>query len=73
LHEYDKALDDLAAAIKDNGDAEECFHQAWAYWAAGKKPEAATALEAAKAKDFNPKKLDPREVSVYEQMKIDLL
>ena len=27
LHEYDKALDDLAAAIKDNGDAEECFHQ----------------------------------------------
>lgn len=71
-HEYDKALQDLAAAIKDNGDAEECFHQAWAFWAAGKKAEALAAFNA-KAKNLDPKKLDPREVSVYDQLKVELL
>ncbi len=72
-HEYDKALQDLAAAIKDHGDAEEYFHQAWACWAAEKKAEALAAFDAAKAKNLDPKKLDPHEVPVYEQLKVELL
>ena len=38
--EPDKALEDLAAAIQDDGAPDQYFHQAWAYLLAGKKTEA---------------------------------
>ena len=67
--EYEKALEDLAAAIKDDGAAEQHFHQAWAYSLAGKKTEAMTAFAEAMKKGLDPKDLDPREVAVYDRMK----
>jgi tetratricopeptide (TPR) repeat protein len=70
--EYDLALEDLAAAVRDDGAPEQCFHQAWAYWLAGKKPEAAEAFDKARSKDLDPKKLDPREVAVYDKLKVEL-
>ena len=42
--EYDKALEDLAAAVQDDkGSPEKRFHQAWAYSLAGKRTEASGA------------------------------
>ncbi len=65
--EPDKALEDLAASIHDEGSGEQYFHQAWAYWLAGKKTEAATAFATAKKKGLDPKNLDPHEVPVFER------
>ena len=70
--EPEKALEDLAAAIKDDGTAEQYFHQAWAYSLAGKKTEASAAFAAAMKKGLDPKDLDPREVSVYYRLKDEL-
>ncbi len=67
--EPEKALEDMAAAIKDDGAAEQYFHQAWAYLLAGKKTEAATAFATALKKGLNPKDLDSREVSAYERLR----
>ena len=67
--EPEKALEDMAAAIKDDGSAEQYFHQAWAYSLAGKKTEASAALAAAKGKGLDPMKLDPHEVPVYDRLK----
>jgi len=70
--EPEKALEDLAAAIKDDGAAEQYFHQAWAYWLAGNKPEASTSFVAAMKKGLDRKDLDPREVSVYDLLQRSL-
>jgi tetratricopeptide (TPR) repeat protein len=67
--EPDKALEDLSLAIKNDGSAEQYFHQAWAYSLAANKAEASAAFAAAKSKGINPKSLDPREVSEYDQLK----
>ena len=67
--EPDKALEDLAAAIQDDGAADQYFHQAWAYWLAGKKTEASAAFAEATKRHLNPKDLDPREVPVYDRLK----
>jgi tetratricopeptide (TPR) repeat protein len=67
--EYEEALQDLAAAVKDDGAAEQYFHQAWAYWLAGKNSEATAAFAAARGKGLDPKDLDPREVPVYDRLK----
>ena len=67
--EYEKALEDLAAAIKDDGTAEQYFHQAWAYSLAGKRNEAMNAFAAAMKKGLDAKNLDPREVPVYDRMR----
>ena len=67
-HEPEKALEDLAAAIKDDGAAEQYFHQAWAYSLAGKKTEASASLRQAMKKGLDRKDLDPREVSVYDRL-----
>jgi len=67
--EPEKALEDLAEAVKDDGTADQYFHQAWAYWLADKKNEASTAFAEALKKGLDPKGLDPREVSVYERLK----
>ena len=71
-HEPEKALEDLAAAIKDDGSAEQYFHQAWAYSLAGKKTEASAAFAQAVKKGLDPKDLDPRETSVYDRLKAGL-
>ena len=70
--EPEKALEDLAAAIADDGSAEEYFHQAWAYSLAGKKAEATAAFAHAVQKGLDPKDLDPRETSVYDHLKDNL-
>jgi tetratricopeptide (TPR) repeat protein len=67
--EPEKALEDLAAAIKSDGGAKQYFHQAWAYWLAGKKAEASVAFGAAIKKGLDPLDLDPREISVYDRLK----
>ena len=66
--EPEKALEDLAVAVKDNGTAEQYFHQAWAYSLAGRKTEATAAFAAAKKKGLDPKNLDLRDVSVYDRL-----
>jgi len=70
--EPDKALEDLAAAIKDDGAAEQYFHQAWAYCLAGKKSEASAAFVTATKKGVDRKDLDPREVPYYDQLQRSL-
>ena len=70
--EYEKALEDMAAAIQDEGTAEQYFHQAWAYSLAGKKSEASEAFATAMKKGLSPMDLDPREVPVYNQLKSGL-
>ena len=70
--EPEKALEDMALAIRDDGTAEQYFHQAWAYSLAGKKSEAAAAFAVARNKRLDSKKLDPREVSVYDRLNIEL-
>ena len=70
--EYEKALEDMAAAIQDEGTAEQYFHQAWAYSLAGKKSEASEAFATAMRKGLSPMDLDPREVPVYNQLKTGL-
>ncbi len=67
--EPEKALEDLAAAIQDDGAPEQYFHQAWAYLLLGKKTEASAAFATAQKKGLNPNDLDPREVSVYDRLK----
>ena len=68
--EYDKALEDLAAAVQDDkGSPEKRFHQAWAYSLAGKKTEASEAFAAADKIGLDAKKLDPREVLVYKRLR----
>ena len=68
-HEPEKALDDLAAVVKDDGTAEHYFHQAWAWSLAGKKTEATAAFSEAVKKGLNPSDLDPREVPVYDRLR----
>jgi tetratricopeptide (TPR) repeat protein len=70
--EPEKALEDLAAAIQDDGAAEQYFHQAWAYSLAGNKTEASIAFAAAMKKGLDPKDLDPRECLVYDRLKVEL-
>jgi tetratricopeptide (TPR) repeat protein len=67
--EPEKALEDLAAAISDEGAAEQYFHQAWAYSLSGKKTEASAAFAQAVKKGLDPQDLDPREISVYDRLK----
>ncbi len=67
--EPEKALEDLAAAIRDDGTAEQYFHQAWAYSLAGKKAEAAAAFAEATKRNIDPSDLDPRDVLVYDRLK----
>ena len=67
--EPEKALEDLAAAIKDDGSAEQYFHQAWAYSLAGKRTEASAAFAAAMKKGLDSKDLDPREIKIYDRLK----
>ena len=71
-HEPEKALEDLAAAIRDDGAAEHYFHQAQAYLLAGRKAEASAAFAAAMKKGLAPENLDPREVPDYKRLKAEL-
>jgi tetratricopeptide (TPR) repeat protein len=66
--EPEKALEDMALAIQDDGTAEQYFHQAWAYSLAGKKSEAAAAFAVARNKGLDSKSLDPREISIYDRL-----
>jgi tetratricopeptide (TPR) repeat protein len=66
--EFEQALEDLAAAIKDDGAAEQYFHQAWAYLLAGKKTEASAAFAQAMKKGLDRKDLDPREGPVFDSL-----
>jgi hypothetical protein len=67
--EPQQALEDLAAAIKDEGTAEQYFHQAWAYSLSSQKGEASAAFAQAVKKGLDPQDLDPREISVYDRLK----
>lgn len=67
--EPEKALEDLAAAVKDDGTAAQYFHQAWAYSLAGKNAEAAAAFKEAAKRQLERDNLDPREASVYVRLK----
>ena len=67
--EPEKALEDLAEAIKDGGTADQYFHQAWAYSLTDKKTEASAAFAVALKKGLDSKGLDPREVSAYDRLK----
>jgi cellulose synthase operon protein C len=68
-NEPELALNDAAAAVKDEGTGEQYFHQAWAYSLAGKKTEASSAFREATIRRLDPKDLDPHEVSVYYRLK----
>ena len=67
--EPEKALVDLAEAIKDDGTADQYFHQAWAYSLTDKKAEASAAFAMALKKGLDPKDLDPREVIIHDRLK----
>jgi tetratricopeptide (TPR) repeat protein len=67
--EPQQALEDLAAAIKDEGTAEQYFHQAWAYSLSSQKSEASAAFAQAVKKGLDPQDLDPREIAVYDRLK----
>jgi len=70
--EFDKAIEDATAAVKGEGTAQQFFHLAWAYSAAGKKAAAAAAFAEAIKKGLDPQKLDPREVPDYDRLKSEL-
>ena len=70
--EYDKALEDLNAAIKDEGSAEQYFHQAWVLSLFERKDEASAAFKAAQGKGLDPKLLNDKEVGVYDRLKDSL-
>ena len=70
--EYDKALEDLNAAIKDEGSAEQYFHQAWVLSLLERKDEASAAFKAAQGKGLDPKLLNDKEVGVYDRLKDSL-
>ncbi len=61
--EPEKALEDLAAAIKDDGSAEQYFHQAWAYSLGGQEDRGLGRIRRKPMKKgLDPKDLDPREI-----------
>jgi tetratricopeptide (TPR) repeat protein len=68
----DLALDDLNAAIADEATALRLFRQARAYLLAGRKTEAAGALQAAEQKNLKRSLLDPPERPFYDKLRADL-
>ncbi len=70
--EYDKALDDLNAAIKDEGSAEQHFHLAWVLSLMDRKDDASAAFKAAQGKGIDPKTLNDEEIRVYDRLKDSL-
>jgi tetratricopeptide (TPR) repeat protein len=70
--EYDKALDDINAAIRDEGSAEQYFHQACVFYQLDRKPEAAEALKTAESKGLDPKSLSSYEKPFYDRLKENL-
>jgi cellulose synthase operon protein C len=70
--EYDKALVDLNAAIRDDGSAEQCFHQAWVLSLMDRRGEAAEAFKTAQAKGLDPKLLNALELPWYDRLKNSL-
>jgi cellulose synthase operon protein C len=67
--EFAKAMEDLAVAVKDQGNAEEYFHKAWACSQAGNRDEAAASFKEAVKKGLDRGNLDPHEFVVYDQLK----
>jgi tetratricopeptide (TPR) repeat protein len=67
--EYDKALDDLNAAIKDEGSAEQYFHRAWALSLLDRKDEASADIKTAQSMGLDPKLLNQKEIRVYDRLK----
>ena len=67
--EYAKAMEDLSAAINDEGSAEQYFHLAWALSLLERKDEASTAFKTAQVKGIDPKVLDDDEIRVYDRLK----
>ena len=67
--EFDKALEDLDAAIRDDGTPEQYFHQAWALSLLGRKTEAAAAFKAALGKHLDANLIDPHEIAVFDRLK----
>ncbi len=70
--EYDKALDDVNAAIRDEGSSEQYFHQAWVLSLMDRKGDAKEALKTAESKGLDPKGLSSYEKPVYERLKESL-
>ena len=67
--EYGNALNDLNAAIKDEGSAEQYFHLAWALSLLDRKDEASAAFKTAMSKGLDPKLLSDDEIHVYDRLK----
>ena len=70
--EYDRALDDLNAAVTDEGSAEQYFHLAWVLSLMDRKGDASTAFKAAQGKGLDPKLLNVDEIRVYDRLKDSL-
>jgi tetratricopeptide (TPR) repeat protein len=70
--EYDKALGDLNAAIRDEGSAEQYFHLAWVLSLLDRKDDASAAFKTAQSKNLDPKLLNEKEVRVYDRLKDSL-
>ena len=72
MQQPDKALADLELALADDATPVRLFHQARAYHLAGKKTEAAAALEAAQKKNLKRPMLDPPERLIYDKLREEL-
>ena len=73
MQQPDKVLADLELAVADDPTPVRLFHQARAYHLAGRKTEAAAALEAAQKKNLKRSMLDPPERLVYDKLREELL
>jgi tetratricopeptide (TPR) repeat protein len=67
--DYANALNDLNAAVKDEGSAEQYLHLAWVLSLTGRNDDASAAFKAARSKGLDPKLLNAKELRAYDRLK----
>ena len=68
----EQALDDLNEAMNEGRKPAFLFHQAWAYWALGRKVDASEALSAAEKAGLSKSSLEAYERSIYLKLRDEL-